>query len=249
MTIPFGLLKGSTPDDLSGTAREETAATTRLPRPSSIARHGLPHLIEATVVPAVLFFVVLRLSAFIPAALAAAVWEYAALGRRIATGKRIPALLVLSSVGLTVRTAVAILSGSAFIYFLQPVIVAGIVGMMFLLSAFTPRPLVHRLARDFCPLPDGVTGRTAVRRLFLGLTLLWAAVNLCNSAFTYWLLTSQPTAVFVLVRGIVSTALPVVATVATVAWSWSVAGREGLRPARRAVADGRDNCLPQAAAA
>lgn len=197
-----------------------------------IAKHGLPHLIEATVIPAVLFLVVLHLSSFTLAALAALTWEYAAVGRRIAAGTRIPALLVLSSVGLTVRTVVAILNGSAFIYFLQPVIVAGIVGMMFLLSALTPRPLVHRLARDFCPLPPGVTGRTGVRRLFLGLTLLWAAVNLGNSAFTYWLLTSQTTDVFVAVRGITATALPVTATVITVAWSWRVAGQEGLRASR-----------------
>jgi hypothetical protein len=199
-----------------------------------IARHGLPHLIEATVVPAVLFLVVLHFSTFTLAALAALVWEYAAVSRRMATKRRIPALLVLSSVGLTVRTVVAIISGSAFVYFLQPVIVAGIVGMMFLLSALSPRPLVHRLARDFCPLPPGVTTRPGIRRLFLGLTLLWAAVNLGNSAFTYWLLTSQTTEVFVAVRGITGTALPVAATVVTVAWSWRVAGREGLRAARTA---------------
>jgi hypothetical protein len=206
----------------------------RLPRPTMIARHGLPHLIEATVVPAVLFLVVLHLSSFMWAALAALVWEYAAVSRRVAARRRIPALLVLSSVGLTVRTAVAIISGSAFVYFLQPVIVAGIVGMMFLLSAFSPRPLVHRLARDFCPLPPGVTARPGVRKLFLGLTLLWAAVNLGNSAFTYWLLKSQTTEVFVAVRGITGTALPVVATLVTVAWSWRVAGREGLRASRAA---------------
>jgi intracellular septation protein A len=222
----------STPRGPATSAAGSDDLAARLPRPTMIARHGLPHLIEATVVPAVLFFAVLRLSGFTLAALAALTWEYTAVGRRIVAGRRIPALLVLSSVGLTVRTAVAIFSGSAFIYFLQPVIVAGIVGMMFLLSALTPRPLVHRLARDFCPLPPGVTGRAGVRRLFLGLTLLWAAVNLGNSAFTYWLLTSQTTDVFVAVRGIIGTALPVTATVITVAWSWRVAGREGLRATR-----------------
>lgn len=214
----------------SGDLGSQTDA--RLPKPIMIAKHGLPHLIEATVIPAVLFFVVLHFSSFTFAALAALVWEYAAVSRRVATKERIPALLVLSSVGLTVRTVVAIISGSAFVYFLQPVIVAGIVGLMFLGSALSPRPLVHRLARDFCPLPPGVTARPGIRRLFLGLTLLWAAVNLGNSAFTYWLLTSQTTEVFVAVRGITGTALPVAATLVTVAWSWRVAGREGLRAAR-----------------
>ncbi|MBL7496907.1 septation protein IspZ [Frankia sp. CNm7] len=219
----------STPDGPAATAVESAEPDARLPRPMMIVRHGLPHLVEATVIPAVLFLVVLHFSSFTLAALAALVWEYAAVSRRVAMRRRIPALLVLSSIGLTVRTAVAIMNGSAFIYFLQPVIVAGVVGLMFLLSALSPRPLVHRLARDFCPLPHGVTGRPGVRRLFLGLTLLWAAVNLGNSAFTYWLLTSQTTEVFVAVRGITSTALPVTATLITIAWSWRVAGQEGLR--------------------
>jgi intracellular septation protein A len=232
MTVPAKVMAESTPVDSEIAGTESGEAPARLPRPAMIAKHGLPHLIEATVIPAVLFLVVLHLAGFTLAALAALTWEYAALGRRMARRQRIPALLVLSSVGLTVRTAVAILSGSAFIYFLQPAIVAAIVGLMFLLSALTPRPLVHRLARDFCPLPPGVTGRAAVRRLFFWLTLLWAAVNLGNSVFTYWLLTSQTTEVFVAVRGITSTALPVTATVVTVAWSWWVAGREGLRPTR-----------------
>ncbi|WP_238435907.1 MULTISPECIES: VC0807 family protein [unclassified Frankia] len=218
----------------AGSGEMDPRVDVRLPKPTMIARHGLPHLIEATIIPAGLFLIVLHFSSFTFAALAALAWEFAAVSRRVAAKQRIPALLVLSSVGLTVRTVVAIISGSAFIYFLQPVIVAGVVGMMFLLSALSPRPLVHRLARDFCPLPPGVTALPGVRKLFLGLTLLWAAVNLGNSAFTYWLLTSQTTDVFVAVRGITGTALPVVATLITVAWSWRVAGREGLRAARTA---------------
>lgn len=199
----------------------------------AIAKHAVPHLVEATVVPAVIFLVCLKLSGFNLAAIVALAWAYAALGRRVAAGKRVPGLLILSSVALTVRTVVAIASGSAFVYFLQPVVVGGVIGLIFLVSTLTPRPLVHRLAGDFCPLPPGVTERIGIRRLFLRLTLLWAAVNLLNAAVTLWLLLTLSTAVFVALRGAFGVALPALAVVITVAWSLHVAGKEGLRPPLR----------------
>lgn len=207
--------------------------TVHIPNLPAIAKHAVPHLVEATVVPAVLFLVCLKLSGFTLAAIVALAWAYVALGRRVAAGKRIPGLLILSSVALTVRTVVAVASGSAFIYFLQPVVVGGVIGMIFLLSSLTRKPLVHRLAGDFCPLPPGVTERLRIRQLFLRLTLLWAAVNLINAALTLWLLLTLSTAVFVALRGAVGIALPAVAVVVTVAWSLHVAGQEGLRPQRR----------------
>ncbi|WP_261555126.1 DUF3159 domain-containing protein [Frankia tisae] len=206
----------------------DTAAV-QLPRPRSIAKHAVPHLVEATVIPAALFLIFLHLGGLTLAALIAVAWGYIALGRRVVRRQRIPAMLILSSVGLTVRTVIVIINGNAFIYFLQPVIVAAVIGLIFLLSALTPRPLVHRLAGDFCPLPPGVTERTGVRRLFLGLTLFWAVVNLGNAAFTFWLLVSQSTAVFVAIRGVTGMTVTATAVAITVAWSWRVARLEGLR--------------------
>lgn len=213
------------PDSLPAT----DVAAIQLPRPKSIAKHAVPHLVEATVIPALLFVICLHLGGLTLAALVAVSWGYVALGRRVLRRQRIPALLVLSSVGLTVRTVVVIINGNAFIYFLQPVIVAGTVGLIFLLSALTRQPLVHRLAGDFCPLPPGVVDRPGVRRLFLWLTLFWAVVNLGNAAFTFWLLLSQSTMVFVAIRGVTGTAVTATAIAITVAWSWRVARLEGLR--------------------
>lgn len=229
LTEPAALAALADPTGSTASADEHSM---RIPGLKIIARYALPHLVEATVVPAVIFLLFLRISNFTVAALVALLWGYVALGRRVASRQRVPVLLVLSSVGLTVRTIIGLISGSAFVYFIQPVIVAGIIGLMFLLSTLTRTPLVHRMAGDFCPLPPGVTERRGIRRLFLGLTLLWAVVNLGNASFTLWLLLSQSTVVFVALRGIAVTGVTVTAVAITVAWSWRVARLEGLRTPR-----------------
>ncbi len=84
-------------------------------------RRGLPNLIEATLVPTVLFLAVG--AAWGPGAAMAAVlvWGFGAIGRRLVLRRRIPALLALATVVLTVRTVVGLASGSTFFYFVQPV--------------------------------------------------------------------------------------------------------------------------------
>src|SRR6478735_3328825 len=60
----------------------------------AVARRGLPNLIEATVIPAVMFFVIVKtISA--PAAMAAVlIWAYTAILRRVVRGTKIPAILL-----------------------------------------------------------------------------------------------------------------------------------------------------------
>src|SRR5579859_3964596 len=77
----------------------------------AVARRSLPHLIEATVVPAILFYLYLSLINFEAAMAAALCWSYGALARRLIGRRGVPPILILASVGLTVRTAVALGSG------------------------------------------------------------------------------------------------------------------------------------------
>src|SRR5690606_36304461 len=104
----------------------------------------------------------------------------------------VPGLLVLGAAGLTARTVVALVSGSVFVYFLQPTLTTVAVAAVFLLSVPAGRPIAERLAADFCPLPDTFTGSPPVRRFFARITVLWAFVQLANAAFSVWLLLTQP---------------------------------------------------------
>jgi hypothetical protein len=168
-----------------------------IPRLAELARHAVPHIVEATLVPTALFYGFLWLVGVWGAILAALAWSYVAVFRRLLTGRRIPGLLLLGSVGITARTVLALASGSTFLYFLQPSLMTAIIGGMFLLSVPAGRPLAQRLAHDFVPLPAAFVRRPAIQRVFVRITLLWALINLVNAAGAVGLLVSQPVATYV----------------------------------------------------
>jgi hypothetical protein len=155
-------------------------------------------------------------------------WAFLAVGRRMIMGDGVPGLLLLATLGLSVRTLVGLLSGSMFAYFLQPIATTVALAALFLGSVMFGRPVITRLAHDFCPIADDVAGRPAVARLFAGLTLLWAGVHLLTAATTFTMLVSMSVPVFVLVKTVTTMAITVAAIVFTVSWAISIARREDL---------------------
>jgi hypothetical protein len=156
------------------------------------------------------------------------VWTFGAVARRLAQGHRIPGVLMLATIGLTVRTVVGILSGSAFMYFIQPVATTVVLSAVFVGSVLIGRPLIARLASDFCPMDSAIELRPPVANLFSGLTLLWAGVHLLNAAATFGLLVSLPLATFVALKTGASLAITFAGILFTVAWAIRVARRENL---------------------
>jgi hypothetical protein len=167
-----------------------------LPRPRDLARHALPHLIEATLIPLAVFYLSLWQWGSHVAIWTALGWSYLALGRRLVQRRRIPGILLLGVAGLTARSLVAMASGSVFVYFLQPSLATAAVGAVFLFSIPAGRPLAQRLAHDFVPFPPGFVKHPAIRRVFVQITVIWALVNLINAAGTLVLLVSEPVATY-----------------------------------------------------
>jgi len=153
-----------------------------------MARHALPHLIEATFIPLALFYAFLWTAGVWGALIAALVWSYVAVIRRAVTGQRIPGILVLGTMGITARTIVSFASGSTFVYFLQPSLTTMVVAGAFLFSVPAGRPLAERLAHDFVPLDPQIMHLPAIKQVFVRITLLWAFVNLANAVFSIILL-------------------------------------------------------------
>jgi hypothetical protein len=182
-----------------------------IPRLRALARHALPNLVEATVVPLLVFYAALWLVGVWGGLIGALVWSYTAIVRRLVVGRPVPGLLALGAIGLTARTVVAALSGSVFVYFLQPTLTTVLIAGVFLASVPAGRPIAERLAGDFCPLPATFIGSPPVRRFFARITVLWAFVQLTNAALSVWLLVTQPVGTYVLAKSVTSWGLTIAA--------------------------------------
>jgi hypothetical protein len=204
------------------------------PQPSKLAimatvvRRCGPHVIEATVIPAVLFYICLLAAGLGAAYMAAMGWSCAAVARRVLRRDPVPPILVLGVIGITVRTVVAVISHSSFVYFFQPILGTVAMACVFLISVGIGRPLIGRLAGEFWPMTPEVAARPGVLRLFRRLTFLWAAVNLASAALTMTLLIFLPLGLFLAVKQLSGLALTAGAVFLTVSLSLRTARREGL---------------------
>jgi Protein of unknown function (DUF3159) len=189
-----------------------------LPPLRTLAWQAVPRLIEGAVIPTLLFLGLLQLGGKWAAIAGALVWSTLVVGTRLALRRPVPTLVLLGVGALALRTVLAFAAHSSFVYFLQPTVGTAIVGVGLILSAMLGRPLVLRLARDFCPLPDDVMAHGHLRRFFLGISVLWGVVQLLNASLTLWLLLSQSLGTFVVLRTTMVHSLTLTAIVISVLW-------------------------------
>ncbi len=194
----------------------------------AVIRRSGPHLIEATVIPTVLFYACLVVAGIGAAFVVALAWAYGAVIRRVVQRRPVPPILLLAVIGLTVRTLVAVATGSTFVYFVQPVLGTVAMAGVFVVSIVIGRPLVASLALEFWPVTPEMMARPAVLRLFRGLTWLWAAVNLFSAALTFTLLVALPLPTFVAMRQVSSLCITSVGVLVTITLSLRTARQEGL---------------------
>ena len=182
----------------------ESGGVLKMPAPRAAVRHAIPVVLEAVVAPLGLFYLVLMLWGFRGALIAALGWSFLALARRLHRGERISMLLLLGTLLLTLRTTVSFITGSAFLYFAQPM--AGTIVIAFVLfgSALVGRPFTQRFAGDFCPMDPALLARPLVHRFFVRISVLWATVLLLNAGFVLWLLVTSSLHAFVLKRAAVT---------------------------------------------
>ena len=130
-----------------------------LPPPRKALRHALPVVLEGVVGPLVLFYLLLVLTGFKGALIAALSWSYLALGRRLLKGERVSMLLLFGTILITLRTVIAFVTGSAFLYFAQPTAGTVVISLALLVSAVVGRPFTQRFAHDFCPMDPAMMRR------------------------------------------------------------------------------------------
>lgn len=199
-----------------------------MPQPRKALRHALPVVLEGVVGPLVLFYLLLVLSGFRGALIAALTWSYVALGRRLFKGERVSMLLLFGTILITLRTVIAFITGSAFLYFAQPTAGTVLIALALLGSALVGRPFTQRFAHDFCPIDPAIMKRPLVRQFFIRISVLWASVLLLNAGLVFWLLISSSLRSFVLERTAVTYGLTAIAIFCSIAGFMAMMRRDGI---------------------
>lgn len=178
----------------------ETPHRFEIPRLTHLAVHALPRVLEGMIAPVVLFYAGLVLLGLDGALITAVAWVYGGILVRLLRRRPVPGTLMIAALGVTARAALAAVTGSAVVYFLQPTLGTLLVAIAFLASVPLRRPLAAKVATDLMPLPDGFLKNPRIHRLFLRLSLLWSLTFTLNTALSVWMLFSHSIAVYIWVR-------------------------------------------------
>lgn len=181
-------------------------------------RQFAQHLFEGVLAPLGLFYLMLTLTNLTGGLLAALGWAVAALVSRLVTKSPIPAVLALSTGLLLVRTIIGYTTGSVFLYFLQPTLQNFLMAFVLLATIKLRKPLIARLADDFCAFPAALTGNHRVQRFFRRVSLLWALVFITNGVTTLWVLARATLGDFLLMTTVGSFTLVGVAALVSLLW-------------------------------
>jgi hypothetical protein len=155
-----------------------------------------------------------------------AIWATAAI-RKVATG-RVPSLLTISAVVLTLQAAVVIGTGALWLFLLQFPLANLCMCVLFARTARGPNPLVARLAAEVVALRQPATQHPGLHRFFQRATWLWAGIFLVLAASLAVLMTTEQATVFLMLSTVATAAFIVAGTGASALWFRFVLRRLGL---------------------
>lgn len=157
-----------------------------------------------SILPMAVFYLTMTLTNVTCAVGATLGWYYCGMFARVIRRTPILGASVLAAVLLSVRAVVMFCTGSAFVYFLQPIAGTVATATIIAATALAAHPIMDRLAHDFCPLPEPVSERLRAVSYFRYLSVLWAAVYFVNAAGTLWLLTNASLGGFLILKTVLS---------------------------------------------
>ena len=192
--------------------------TVHLPALGHMVRNGVKHLLESTLVPLGLFYLLLTVVGLDGGLIAALSWSVLALARRVVLRRKIPAVLILTTGLLIARTVLGLVTGSVFLYFLQPTLQNFLIGFVLLASLPFGRPFLAKLADDFCAFPTSFSEHPRVVKFFRRVSLLWALVFVTNGATTLYILAKETVGDFLMVSTAGSYTVVGVAAIISLIW-------------------------------
>ena len=82
-------------------------------------------------------------------------------------------------------------------------------------TAVAGRPVLDRLAHEFCPFPTELSARLRSGRFFTRLSVVWSACYFINAAGTVWLLSTASLGGFIVLKSVLGPALTIIAVAAS----------------------------------
>jgi hypothetical protein len=180
-----------------------------------ILRQVLTRTVLVSLLPMAVFYTTLSLYGVRAAALVTAGLYYVGLLSRIIRRKPVLAAALLAAGLLALRTIIVFITGSAFIYFLQPVAGTVAVATAFAATALAGRPVLERLAHEFCPIAPELSDHLRSAQFFSWLSLVWTLTYGVNAVGTVWLLTTSSLHGFIVVKAFVGPLLTATAALIT----------------------------------
>jgi hypothetical protein len=178
-----------------------------------ILRQVLQRVVLVSLLPMGCFYTLLNLFGLRAAAIGTAGLYYGGLLARLMRRQPVLAAALFTAGLLTLRTVIVFCTGSAFVYFLQPVMGTVAVATAFAASALVGRPVLDRLTHDYCPLSAELSSELRRARFFDWLSLVWAATYGVNAAGTVWLLTTASLNGFLVIKAVAGPVITLAAAI------------------------------------
>lgn len=180
-----------------------------------IVRHVLTRTALVSLLPMAVFYSAMALYGVRAAALVTAALYYAGLLSRIIRRQPVLAAALFAAGLLGLRTVIVFITGSAFLYFLQPVAGTVAVATAFAATTIAGRPVLERFAHEFCPIAPELSAHLRSAQFFSWLSLIWTLTYGVNAVGTVWLLTTSSLHGFIMVKAFLGPLLTSTAAVTT----------------------------------
>jgi hypothetical protein len=200
-----------------------------LPRPLRLLRTMVWSLSESLGIPLAAFAIAAWLGGRDAGLLAGLAATWITVGvRKLVTGS-VPGLLAISTLVLTVQTAVVLATGNLWIFLVHFPLANLLLCIMFARTARGAKPLCAQLATEMLALRQPAAHHAGLHRFFQGATWLWSGVFLLLAACLAALLATEPVKTFLVMCTVATVTLIAAGIGASVLWFWSVLRRHGLR--------------------
>ncbi|MDQ1399049.1 MAG: hypothetical protein QOK20_981 [Acidimicrobiaceae bacterium] len=186
-----------------------------------IVRHAGPHLLEATLGPTACFLTGRALWGVNGALALALGWTGACMALRQLRGRRMTGLLIVGMTTLILRAGVSLAMHSERAYLIAPALVTVVMGVVYIASAASTKPLLGRVIGDLVPSSwiDTEDPRTA-RLCRIG-SVVWGGEQIVSAVISLAMILRVSTTTYVMVHELVSWTTCLLVVGAFVPFFWS----------------------------